>query len=104
MGDGGMHAAAFHGGGGGGRGFSGRIGGGSIGVAHFAGPRAVGIARGPAFAHRAFFPHHRVFARRSFVGYGLYAGYSCWRWVPTAFGPRRVWACDYPYSSYSSYY
>jgi hypothetical protein len=36
--------------------------------------------------------HGRVF----FVGGGPWWGYdSCWTWVPTAWGPRRVWACDY---------
>jgi hypothetical protein len=82
----GMHGgAAFHGGGVS-RGFSGRVGG-------------VGIARSHIVANRAFFPRHRVFAR-SFVGYGAYAGYSCWRWVPTPFGLRQVWVCNYPYGSY----
>jgi hypothetical protein len=43
--------------------------------------------------------HHRG---RFFVGgygysYGLYD--TCWRWVPTAYGLRRVWVCD-PYSYY----
>jgi hypothetical protein len=40
--------------------------------------------------------HHRG---RFFVGgygYGLYD--TCWRWVPSVYGPRRVWVCDpYPY-------
>ena len=42
------------------------------------------------FVHR----HGRVF----FVGGGPWwdGGYdSCWNWVPTAWGPRRVWACDF---------
>ena len=41
--------------------------------------------------------HHRG---RFFVGgygYGLYD--TCWRWVPSVYGPRRVWVCD-PYSYY----
>jgi hypothetical protein len=83
-----MHASGGHVGGFS-RGVSGRIGGGSIGV-----------ARANLVAHRAFFPRHRVFVRRPFVGYGLYAGYSCWRWVPTPYGLRQVWACDYPYGPY----
>ena len=29
-----------------------------------------------------------------YAGYGYY-GYDCWRWVPTAWGPRRIWVCDY---------
>ena len=41
--------------------------------------------------------HHRG---RFFVGgygYGLYD--TCWRWVPSAYGLRRVWVCD-PYGYY----
>jgi hypothetical protein len=79
-----------------------------------------GFGRGPAFigrpaianhgffpTHRfAFFPHHRFafFPHRRFIapffGVGaLYAaGYSsCWTWVPTAYGWRRVWVCDSDY-------
>ena len=61
--------------------------------------------------HHAHFFHHRPFVhRRQFLrasppqvllrrrtnlrrdGYG----YDCWRWVPTAWGPRRIWVCgDY---------
>ena len=46
---------------------------------------------------------HRIHHRRFpfFVGVGAYGyGYydSCWRWVPGAYGYRRVWVCDYPYS------
>jgi hypothetical protein len=36
-------------------------------------------------------------------GYGYIApvyGYSCWRWVATPVGPRRVWACGYGYPYY----
>ena len=41
--------------------------------------------------------HHRG---RFFVGVGAYGYYdTCWRWVPTAYGLRRVWVCD-PYSYY----
>jgi hypothetical protein len=102
-GGGGMHAGGggFQGGGGFSRGFSGRVGGGSIGVARVSAfhTGGFGVARGHFVAQRAFFPHHRRFAR-PFFGYGAYAGYSCWRWVPTAFGLRRVWVCDYPYESY----
>ena len=101
-GHGGMHAGGgSHSGGGISRGFSGR----SIGVARVAGfhSGSVGFARGHVVAHRAnFHRHHRVFAR-SFVGYGAYAGYSCWRWVPTPVGLRQVWVCNYPYGSYSYY-
>ena len=96
-----MHAGGGSHGGGVSRGFSGR----SIGVARAAAFQSggVGFARGHVVAHRAnFHRHHRVFAR-SFVGFGSYAGYSCWRWVPTPLGWRQVWACDYPYGSYSYY-
>jgi hypothetical protein len=41
--------------------------------------------------------HHRG---RFFVGVGAYGLYdTCWRWVPSVYGPRRVWVCD-PYSYY----
>ena len=86
---GGFHGGGFHGGG---------MHGG-FARAHVGGFHG-GFARGPVFAHRAFFPHRRFFAR-PFVGagvYGAYASYdySCWRWVPTAYGPQRVWLCgDY---------
>ena len=102
---GGGHGGGGHGGGGHGGGAhagSGSHGGGSsIGVARVSGLHtgSVGVARRHVVVHRAFFPRHRVFVR-PFVGYGLYADYSCWRWVPTPFGLRRVWACDYPYGPY----
>ena len=60
----------------------------------------------PAFVHHGFFPGHRFafFRHRRFIapffGVGaLYAaGYSsCWTWVPTAYGWRRAWVCDYGY-------
>jgi hypothetical protein len=105
---GGAHAGGGSHGGGVSRGFSGRIGGGSIGVARVGGWRAVGvdIGRGHVVAHRAFIPHHRTHHRhfaRSFVGYGLYADYSCRRWVPTPYGLRLVWTCNYPYGYLSNY-
>ena len=85
--------------GGGMRGHSGfaaaHIGGG--GVARSAFVARPGFVNRPALAHRAFFPH-RHFVRPFFgVGAVYAAGYSCWRWVPTAYGLQRVWACDYPY-------
>jgi hypothetical protein len=77
---GGFHGGGFHGG---------------FARAHVGGFHG-GFARGPVFAHRAFFPHRRFFAR-PFVGAGIYgayaADYSCWRWVPTAYGLQRVWVC-----------
>ena len=43
---------------------------------------------------------HRNHHRRFFVGVGAYGLYdTCWRWVPSVYGPRRVWVCD-PYSYY----
>jgi hypothetical protein len=46
--------------------------------------------------------NRRIHRGRFFVGgygygYGLYD--TCWRWVPSVYGPRRVWVCD-PYSYY----
>src|SRR5262249_49772501 len=83
-------------------------GGGPIGVVRGGGfsPGGVAVARGPVVVHRAFFPHHRAFFprhrvfARPFIGYGFYAGYSCWRWVPTPFCRRQIWVCDYPYGFY----
>jgi hypothetical protein len=68
-----------------------------------------GVLRGPAFVgrsafiHRGFFPNRRFafFPRRRFFGAPFFgvgafalASSSCWTWVPTTFGWRRVWACD----------
>ena len=51
------------------------------------GPRRVAFV-GPHFRHRRFFG--------GIYAVGLYD--TCWRWVPTAFGWRRLWVCDpYPY-------
>jgi hypothetical protein len=46
-------------------------------------------------SHR--FRHHRRYP--FFVGVGAYGLYdTCWRWVPSVYGYRRVWVCDpYPY-------
>jgi hypothetical protein len=60
--------------------------------------RAHFVHHGP-FVHR----HHRFFVHRHnrffFVGGPIFAAaydYDCWRWVPTAWGPRRIWVCgDY---------
>jgi hypothetical protein len=90
---GGMHAGGGVHVGGVSRSFSGRIGGAPIGVGR------MHVVANHAFFPRHHFPRHRVFVR-SFGGYGLYAGYSCWRWVPTPYGLTRVWACDYPYGPY----
>ena len=37
--------------------------------------------------------------RPYYSGYAGY-GYSCWRWVYTPHGPRRVWVCGYGYPYY----
>jgi hypothetical protein len=48
--------------------------------------------------HRIRHHHRRHYP--FFVGVGAYGLYdSCWRWLPTAYGYRRVWVCD-PYSYY----
>jgi hypothetical protein len=51
---------------------------------------------------RAFIAGHRIHHRRFpfFVGVGAYGLYdTCWRWVPSVYGYRRVWVCD-PYGYY----
>jgi hypothetical protein len=53
-----------------------------------------------AFIHRGGFirrGHFAHFRHRPFFVAGYYG--TCWRWVPTPFGLRRVWVCD-PYYSY----
>jgi len=90
----------------------GGMGGARMGSAHFSGarsfsgPRSIGISRSVGInrvhvgSRRVAFigPHFRH-RRHFFGGYyavGLYD--SCWRWVPTVYGVRRVWVCDpYPY-------
>jgi hypothetical protein len=70
-----------------------------IGAHRFAGARPFIGAR--HFAFNRFHRFHRFnrFAFASvpfFVGAGIYS--SCWSWVPTAWGWRRVWVCgDYGY-------
>jgi len=106
----GAHVGGFGGfggmrGGGGGGGFAGAHVGGFGGFrGGFAGHSAF-VGRS-AFVHHGFFPHHRFafFRHHRFIGpfFGvgaLYAaGYSsCWRWVPTAYGWRRAWVCNYDY-------
>jgi hypothetical protein len=96
-------AIAAHGGGhmgGWGGGHMGGWGGGHMGGwgGH---PRAamIGGWRGGNWHHAAF-RHGRFFHRHNrffFVGAPFFAayGYDCWRWVPTAWGVRRIWVCDY---------
>ena len=77
----------------------------AVGTAHVTGSNGArwnganwnhGAFRHGRFVHR----HGRVF----FVGGGPWwvGGYdTCWQWVPTPWGLRRVWACDdYGYYGY----
>jgi hypothetical protein len=96
------------GGGGGGRGMS---AGHSIGARSFSGPRSIGISRSMGISrsvgiNRLHVGPRRVafvgprFRHRRFVGlYGVGLYGTCWRWVPTVYGVRRVWVCD-PYYGY----
>jgi hypothetical protein len=62
----------------------------SVNRVNVIGPRKVIIAN-----HRI--RHHRRYP--FFVGVGAYGLYdTCWRWVPSVYGYRRIWVCDpYPY-------
>ena len=80
----------------GGPGLSSRAAVGALRVGNGNGARWNGAARNHGnFRHGRFVHRHgRVF----FVGGGPWwgGGYdTCWQWVPTAWGPRRVWACGY---------
>ena len=112
---GGAGFGGMHGGFGGFGGMHGGFGGfGGMRGAGFAGARIGGFGAGfagrsafvgrPAFVNRGFFPGRRFafFGHRRFIapffGVGAAfaaAGTSCWTWVPTAFGWRQVWACDW---------
>jgi hypothetical protein len=52
-------------------------------------------------SRKVIISNHRIHHRRYpfFVGVGAYGLYdTCWRWVPSVYGYRRVWVCDpYPY-------
>jgi len=53
-------------------------------------------------SHNVIIANRRIHHRRFpfFVGVGGYGLYdSCWRWVPSVYGYRRVWVCD-PYGYY----
>src|SRR5882672_2014000 len=78
---GGFHSGGFHGGFGGFRG-------GGVRFGAFRG----GFHRG--FVRNRFFVRHAPF-----FGYRAYAR-SCWHWVPTRYGLRRVWTCGGPYNRY----
>ena len=96
------HGGGGHGGMGGGwsgghvsGGMSSRAAVGGARVGAWNGSRSSAWSRGSFHGHGRFVHRHgRVF----FVGGGPWwiGGYdSCWRWLPTAWGPRRVWVCDY---------
>lgn len=100
---------------------NGRVGGGSVhmssagfsGARSFSGVKSVGtvhsfntirsvnkvnIGSRPIIVTNHRIRHHRRFPFVVGVGaYGLYD--TCWRWVPTVYGYRRVWVCD-PYDYY----
>jgi hypothetical protein len=99
------HGGGHMGGWGGGHGGGGHWGGGHWGGGRslamtggrFGGWRGGNWHRGPFFRHGRFVHRHNRFF---FVGAPFYAaygyGYDCWRWVPTAWGVRRIWVCgDY---------
>ena len=82
----------------------------SPGVRSIGTVRSVGTVRsfntihGVKHAHpgRIIVGNHRIRHHRRypfFVGVGAYGLYdTCWRWVPTVYGLRRLWVCDpYPY-------
>src|SRR5262245_25080033 len=79
---------------------------GGMSRSHFSsGPR---ISSGPRMSHsvigtrNVFIANRRIHHRRFpfFVGVGAYGLYdTCWRWVPSVYGYRRVWVCD-PYGYY----
>jgi hypothetical protein len=81
------------------------IGGRSVAMAgsRMGGWHASNWHRAHFFHHGRFVNRHRFFVRRHhrffFAGAPIFAagyGYDCWRWVPTAWGPRRIWVCgDY---------
>ena len=54
--------------------------------AHFA-----GLHHHPGFVGVHRFHHRRAFSAFAFVGPPSVV--SCWRWVPTRFGPRKFWLC-----------
>jgi hypothetical protein len=106
------HGGGGHGGGGHmGGGWGGHMGGGSGGHSMAMAGGHMGSWHGGNWHHAASHQgrfvhrHNRFFFvhrhnRFFFVGAPFFAaygyGYDCWRWVPTAWGPRRIWVCgDY---------
>jgi len=67
------------------------------------GVRSIGVRSAPLHvgSRRVIVGSHLRHHRRHFFFGGVYAAGlygTCWRWVPTAFGWRRLWVCDpYPY-------
>jgi hypothetical protein len=96
-------ADARHGGSSGGRSFSSgaRMGSMHMGSMRMGSMRMSSVRSGSVIGTRRVFVGNRRFHRgRFFVGVGAYGLYdTCWRWVPTAYGLRRVWVCD-PYGYY----
>jgi hypothetical protein len=98
---GGGHMGSWGGGHGGGGHWGGGHWGGGRSLAmtggRFGGWHAGNLHRGAFFRHGRFVHrHHRFFFAGApvFAAYGY--GYDCWRWVPTAWGVRRIWVCgDY---------
>jgi hypothetical protein len=84
-------------------------GGGGFAVAHvggFSGFRR-GFVRGPAFVGRPFVPYRQFVPPftpiSAFYSYG--PSYpSCWTWLPTDSGWRRVYVCHWPYGLGYDYY
>ena len=89
---GGGHGGGGHMGGGWGGGHMGGGWGGHMGGGWGKHSMAMAAFHHGRFVHR----HNRFFFAGGpfFAAYGY--GYDCWRWVPTAWGPRRIWVCgDY---------
>jgi hypothetical protein len=93
---------------------SGRVGGSSMHMSsgHVSSFRSVGGPRVGSFntirsgcvigSRKVIVGSHRIHHHRRypfFVGVGAYGLYdTCWRWVPSVYGYRRIWVCDpYPY-------
>lgn len=84
---------------------SGIRGGGGLAVAHAGGVSGFHGEFVPG--HRPFFPYRRFVP--PFVGISAFYAYgpsypSCWTQLPTDFGWRRVWVCNWPYGLGYDYY
>jgi hypothetical protein len=59
------------------------------------------FAGGPFIRHHHHHHRNAFFFGAGFAGPWYDYGYSsCWSLVPTAWGWRRVWVCDYPYGGW----